>query len=401
MGMIQRAQDEALGVYVSVPFCRAKCTFCNFASGVGNERAVASYLEALVREIERARQEAAAMGAVLPERVDTVYFGGGTPSLLAPDQLTRIFAALRDVFAMDAAAEITMEAAPGQIPDDLLERAMREGVNRVSLGVQTFVDREAAAVGRTHSGANCLAEFARLRAAGIADVGADLIAGLPLQTAESWERSLDALADAELAHASVYMFEVDEDSRLGAEVLRGGTRFGARDTGGEELAAAMYERACVRLPAMGFAQYEISNFARVGFASRHNRKYWERAPYVGFGLDAHSMLRHESGGDLRFANGDELAGYGFGARTVPQRIGTGAAFEESLFLGLRVVAGVRVEQLTERFGAERVRSVRGVVREMVEGGLMRDEGDRWALTVRGRLVSNEVFGRLLEDAVTA
>ena len=285
-----RAKDEKLGLYVSVPFCRAKCSFCNFASGVSNDATIARYLTKLVAEIEGARAASERMGAVMPERVDTVYFGGGTPSLLQPEQLSGVFAALRRNFVVERDAEITLEAAPGQIGEAVLEAFQREGGNRVSLGVQSFVDRESAAVGRSHTGESCVAEFARLRAAGVLDVGADLIAGLPYQTAESWEVSLAAAAEVELQHVSAYMLEVDEDSRQGREVLEGGSRFHAQGVGSDELAAELYERACEALPLAGFAQYEISNFAREGFQSRHNRKYWTRSTVswrgAGCALDA-------------------------------------------------------------------------------------------------------------------
>ena len=384
-------------MYVSVPFCRAKCSFCNFASGVGTEAAVERYVTSLTAEIRAARSEMARMGAVLPERADTVYFGGGTPSLLQPGQVRAIFAALRDVVSVERDAEITLEAAPGQIAPEVLEAFQREGMNRISLGVQSFVDRECSAVGRLHTGEECLREIARLQAAGVRNVGVDLIAGLPYQTRASWEQSLEAAAGAGLAHASVYLFEIDEDSRLGAEVLRGGERMHAPAVASEELAAELYERACEVLPASGLVQYEISNFAREGFRSRHNRRYWTRAPYVGFGLDAHSMLRRVDGGDMRFANTDELGSYGLAGRTLPQIVDADAAFEESVFLGLRMVDGVDVAELRTRFG-ERVEGVCGAVRELVQGGVMVDDDGRWKLTARGRLVSNDVFGEILSAA---
>ena|SRR6185312_7276265 len=396
-----------LGVYISVPFCRAKCSFCNFASGVASEKRIAAYVEMLCAEIDAAPAIAAGLGAELPRVVDTVYFGGGTPSLLAPVQMRAIFAALRRSFAVRDDAEITMEAAPGQISDEALAEAMRLGVNRVSLGVQSFVDRESAAVGRTHTGASCLAEIARLQAAGISDVGVDLIAGLPYQTAESWLESLETALDAGLTHLSVYMLEVDEDSRLGLEVLAGGVRYHAHGVPSDEISAALYEQACQFLAQTEFRQYEISNFARAGRQSRHNRKYWERKPYFGFGLDAHSMLegqglgiREQGLGAVRFANVDELPDYGaaaWGGNVV--RVGEDEAFEESVFLGLRLSEGVDVAALRERFGDARVSACETDVRDMVDGGLMESGDGRWKLTLRGRMVSSEVFGRLLEVRV--
>jgi len=315
--------------------------------------------------------------------------------LLSPEQLREVFETLRRRFEIEDGAEITLEAAPGQIADEVLAEAMRLGVNRVSLGVQSFVDRESAAVGRTHTGQECLREIARLRATGLNEVGADLIAGLPYQTAESWEYSLGVACGAGLTHLSVYMLEVDEDSRLGREVLGGGLRLHAPKVPRDEASAEFYERACAVLPANGFEQYEISNFAGVGHQSRHNRKYWERAPYVGFGLDAHSMLLADSGA-VRFANADELKGYGsgtWGGDVV--RVRVDEAFEESVFLGLRLNEGLGVGALRERFGSVRVDACEEAVAEVVEGGMMEARDGRWFLTLRGRVVSSEVFGRLL------
>jgi len=395
-----------LGVYVSVPFCRAKCSFCNFASGVSTAERVAAYVRRLCAEIEDVGAKAARLGVSLPRAVDTVYFGGGTPSLLETEQLRAIFAALRCRFDVARDAEITLEAAPGQIDEELLEEALRLGVNRVSLGVQSFVDRESAAVGRTHTGDECLREIARLRARGVAEVGADLIAGLPYQTRESWRMSLEAARAADLTHLSVYLLEIDEGSRLGREVLGGGARMHAPAVASEELAAELYEDACGFLEARGLAQYEISNFARRAGANegahqaRHNRKYWERAPYVGFGLDAHSMLLRADGSAVRFANGDEIAEYegGAGEKQVVE-VGEREAFEESVFLGLRLNEGVAVGALRQRFARTWVEDCEARVRELAREGLMLIEDGRWRLTMRGRLVSSEVFGELLAVGV--
>ena len=388
--------NESLGVYVSVPFCRAKCSFCNFASGVGKAGEMDAYVTRLCAEIEDSGAAAERLRARLPRSVDTIYFGGGTPSLLAPAQLQQVFAVLRRSFDVAADAEITLEAAPGQIADEVLDAAMKLGVNRVSLGVQSFVDRECAAVGRLHTGEDCLREIGRLRAAGVAEVGADLIAGLPHQTAASWEQSLDAAVGCGLTHLSVYLLEIDEDSRLGREVMAGGQRFHAHGVPQEELAVELYERACTRLPEGGFLQYEISNFARTGSRSRHNVKYWQRAPYVGFGLDAHSMLFADDGA-VRFANADELGNYGLpGSRGELTTVGEREAFEETVFLGLRMCDGLAAEGLRAGFPREWITPFEDAARELVRDGLMVQQDGCWRLTMRGRLVSNEVFGHLLE-----
>ena len=398
--MAREYSADAVGIYLSVPFCRAKCSFCNFASGVGTAGALDAYVAQLCAEIRAVGVTVDALGAALPRRVDSVYFGGGTPSLLEPEPLRKIFAALRDEFAIEADAEITLEAAPGQIEDAVLDEAMRLGVNRVSLGVQSFVDRECTAVGRLHTGEECAREIRRLRERGVRDVGADLIAGLPYQTRESWQRSLEVAgelaAKGALTHLSVYLLEIDEDSRLGREVLGGGARIHAPAVASDDLAVELYEMACEFLPGVGFAQYEISNFAMEGFQSQHNRKYWERKPYLGVGLDAHSMLRTGEGA-VRFANADELSAYdGSGAADVTH-VGEREAFEESLFLGLRMCEGVAVSELKPEFVAE----CEDAVMELAREGLMAVEGGKWKLTQRGRLVSNEVFGRLLEEAVVS
>ena len=387
--------DPTLGVYVSVPFCRAKCSFCNFASGVSSPAAMDSYIAKLCAEISTAAATAARLDATLPRIVDTLYFGGGTPSLLEPAQLRRIFAALRHNFEITADAEITLEAAPGQISDAVLDEARQLGVNRISLGVQSFVDRESSAVGRSHTERDCVREIVRLQSAGVPEVCADLIAGLPYQTITSWQHSLDVATSIGLTHLSIYMLEIDEDSRLGREVIAGGPRFHAHGVPTDESSAQLYEAACAWLPQHGFAQYEISNFAATHHQSRHNRKYWLRAPYIGFGLDAHSMLLRANGA-VRFANPDELVRYA--TETIPSApvevVGL-AAFEEAIFLGLRLNEGVSLSQLRRDFPSEFVNPAEDAVRELICDGLMIEHNDRWQLTLHGRLVSNDVFTNLL------
>ncbi len=393
---------ETLGVYLSVPFCKAKCTFCNFASDVFAPGRMAGYVARVCKEIGSARGRAAGMGAELPEVVDTVYFGGGTPSLLGAGEFRALFAALREEFVVAADAEITLECAPGQLAEETLDELLLQGVNRMSLGVQSFVDAEAAAVGRLHTGAMCEGEIARLRAAGIGNMSVDLIAGLPGQTEASWRTSVERAMATGVPHVSVYMFELDAESRLGREALAGGGRYGAGRLPDEEAVADWYGTGCGWLRAAGVEQYEISNFARAGFQSKHNVKYWRREAYLGFGLDAHSMLRARAGA-VRFANADELDGYmdeGPFARVKasPEVIGREAAFEETLFLGLRMNVGVSLEGLRREFG-ELVNGASDVLRDLAGAGLVRIAGERVALTARGRLMSNEVFERLMVETV--
>jgi oxygen-independent coproporphyrinogen III oxidase len=391
-------QNQTLGVYVSVPFCRAKCSFCNFTSGVSSPASIDSYVTELCAEIDSAPAKAARLNANLPRTVDTLYFGGGTPSLLETAQLRRIFAALHQNFHIASDAEITLEAAPGQIADDVLDEAQHLGVNRISLGVQSFIDSESAAVGRSHTERDCIREIVRLQAAGVSEVCADLIAGLPYQTTSSWQHSLDVSTSIGLTHLSIYMLEIDEDSRLGREVIAGGRRFHADGVPADEFSAEFYETACTWLPQHGFPQYEISNFAAAQHQSRHNRKYWERVPYLGFGLDAHSMLFRENGA-VRFANSDELLLYATEASPLTLFDVQGRdAFEETIFLGLRLNEGLCLSQLRKNFPSGFFIPTDEAAHELMRDGLMIERDDHWQLTLRGRLISNDVFTNLLMGA---
>ncbi len=390
---------DSLGLYLSVPFCKGKCTFCNFASDAFPAERMPAYVLQLCEEIAEARGFAGRHGLVVPPVVDSVFLGGGTPTLLSASQMRAVFVALRQHFELAPDAEITVEAAPGQIADDMLGALVECGVNRISLGVQSFVDREAQAVGRSHTGASCLEELRRLRAAGVRNLNVDLIAGLPLQTAASWAESLRQAVESGVEHMSVYMLEVDEDSRLGRELIGPGVRYGAHAAPGESLVADLYAQACETLDSAGLRQYEISNFARSGCESRHNCKYWTRAPYLGFGLDAHSMLLDGAGDAVRFANGEELDAYiaGEPEREV-DRIDRLAAWEETVFLGLRLVEGLSLSELRQSHTREWVVAFEAQARELARDGLMRVEDDRVMLTQRGRIVSSSVFGELLAAA---
>ena len=275
--------------------------------------------------------------------VDSIYLGGGTPTVLEARQLQRIFDAVREQFSVAPDAEVTVECAPGTLAPGVVEALLSCGVNRVSLGVQSFVDAEAAAVGRLHKRSTVLQDIARLRAAGIANINIDLIAGLPHQTADTWQESLTETLATGASHVSVYMLEVDEDSRLGRELIAGGTRYHAHFVPDEEATADFYLAACEQLEAAGIAQYEISNFARAGSQSRHNLKYWTRQPYLGFGVDAHSMLASASpeAEAVRFATADVLEKYVAGSPLQQNSVvSRAAALEEAFFLGLRLNRGV-------------------------------------------------------------
>ncbi len=395
--------DNALGVYFSIPFCRSKCTYCNFASGVYPASEHGRYVARLTEDLNAAGKWAERMGVDLPRRVDTIYLGGGTPSLLEPELLARLFAGIRAEFDVDTDAEITVECAPGQLADAALEALAAARVNRVSLGVQSFVDSEAHGSGRLHSRAMVEEDMRRLRAAGIANLNVDLIAGLAGQTASSWDESLHALLDSRAPHASVYMLEVDEESRLGRELLAGGARYHAGLVPSDDAIAAMYMRGIEFLGEAGLDQYEISNFSRTGRQSRHNLRYWQRRPYLGVGLDASSMLKEpgDSGERyvLRSAMTADLKAYLDGSEP-PETAWLSPArqHEEAWFLGLRLNVGVNAAALEREFGHAMVEPALETVARLADDGLLVSDGGIVRLTERGRLLSNEVFQEFLQAA---
>jgi oxygen-independent coproporphyrinogen-3 oxidase len=395
------SSDVHSALYLSVPFCRTKCSFCNFASGVFSRELFDRYITRLEQSIANAPALAAEFGAEFDPLLDSIYLGGGTPSVLAPDQLNRLFTAISGVFRLSPSAECTVEVAPGTLSDEVLAVLQSAGVNRVSLGVQSFVDQESRSVGRLHSRDITLRDVARLRDADIHEISVDLIAGLPYQTRESWGQSLDELISLAVPHASVYMLEVDDDSRLGRELIAGGTRYHAHHVPDEELTVALYERACQRLNSAGIAQYEISNFARDGHQSRHNLRYWQRFPYFGFGVDAHSMLAAPTPSDpnraVRIANPDSLEAFLAGAAPEQTMVSEKQAIEETYFLGLRMNCGVELLAVEQRFGAATVDVYREAIADMVQTELLALEDGWLRLTPRGRLLSNEVFEAFLRD----
>jgi len=357
------------GVYISYPFCWQKCTYCNFASGVFGQTVADNYLVALRTEIERHEWM---------WRPETLYLGGGTPGNLETGGLSSILSAVPGAPWIEA----TIEAAPGSItaPKALAWKAL--GINRVSLGVQSFVTRELSRTGRRHDAETVEREVAILRAAGIDNFNLDLIAGLPGQTPEGWLESLEWIARLEAPHVSVYMLEIDEDSRLGKEILHGGARYGAADVPSEDAIVEFYESAVKQLARLGLRRYEISNFARPGLESRHNLKYWRLEPYAGFGSDAHSF-----DGTIRSQNVETPAEYvarmerGESPRAEARAADIG---EEKFFVGLRLSEGVQI------LPRERSR-YEAPIRRFCEAGLLEWENETLRLTAKGILLSNEVF----------
>jgi len=391
----------ALGIYISVPFCRTKCSYCNFASDVFSRMVFERYADRVCGDLHNASHTAEEMGGTIDPDTDSIYLGGGTPTMLDAGQLSRIFAAVREWFDVSPDAEITVECAPGTLDPKVLESLLRGGVNRVSLGVQSFIDAEVAAVGRVHQRATVLDDIARLRAAGIENLNIDLIAGLPHQTSESWHQSLQETIASGVPHVSVYMLEVDEDSRLGRELIAGGTRYHAHFVPDDEATADFYSAACEALNSAGITQYEISNFARDGFESRHNLKYWTRQPYLGFGVDAHSMLFSANAPveAVRFSTADALEKYLAGSPLQRTPVNRTNALEETFFLGLRLNRGIDLQQAKNTFGPI-VEEFQPIIDDLVNSGLLQRYESVIQFTPRGRLLSNEVFQAFLVSAGT-
>jgi putative oxygen-independent coproporphyrinogen III oxidase len=386
-----------LGIYISVPFCRTKCSYCNFASDVFSKAVFARYVDRVCADIANSGKTAADAGATIGRQVDSIYLGGGTPTILDVAQLRRIFDAVRAEFTVLPDAEVTVECAPGTLTPESLDGLLACGVNRVSLGVQSFIDAEAAAVGRLHKRATVLEDIARLLAAGIANINVDLIAGLPHQTAVSWSTSVEETIATGAPHVSVYMLEVDEDSRLGRELIAGGKRYHAHFVPDEDATADFYLAGCEKLETAGVKQYEISNFCRAGLESRHNLKYWTRQPYFGFGVDAHSMLASASPAAeaIRFAVPDGLEKYVSGSPLQRTEVTSEAALEESFFLGLRLNRGVDLRAIAAKYGTRAVQGKLPTIAQLVGDGLIDRGDDCIRLTSRGRLLSNEVFQAFL------
>src|SRR5258706_2658570 len=334
-----------LGIYVQVPFCQTKCTYCNFHTGVVSSARFAPYVGCVCGEIAGHRGLYEGAGIVLPAGladavVDTIYIGGGTPSLLDAGHLRRIVDAIRENFVAEL-TEVTLEADPETVTAEKASAWVAAGLSRISFGVQSFCDEELKAAGRMHRRADVYRAAAILRGAGIGNISFDLIVGLPKQTRATWRESLDSLVELAPEHVSVYLLEVDEGSRLGAELLRGGRRYSAGDVPGDDEMAEFYDAACSVLGAAGYEHYEISNWGRAGFASRHNLKYWRREAYLGFGAGAHSFS-----GTERWANAHDAADYvnAITAGRLPveqvEKLTAESALEEELFLGLRQLGGI-------------------------------------------------------------
>jgi len=411
----------SLGVYIQVPFCQTKCTYCNFHTGVVSRERFEPYVRAVCREIadsaramdcsegheltaeaqsaQRISRKAARSPQGTP--VDTVYFGGGTPSLLDPAGLEEIIGALRKAFSFAGEPEVTLEADPETITLGKASAWRAAGFNRISLGVQSFNDGELRAAGRMHRRDDIYRAVEFLRAAGLANISMDLIAGLAHQTRSTWDASLGELLVLGPEHVSIYMLEIDEGSRLGKEAIAGGARYGAAAIPPDDDIAAFYESACKRLAEAGYEHYEISNWALPGFRSRHNLKYWRREAYLGLGAGAHSF-----DGRARWANIHDAAQYaaciekGIGAREQVEAVTPEQALDEEFFLGLRQLEGIDIARIEAVYGGDglrdRVASLRERIADLQRQGLVELDGTRLRLAADRLTVSNEVFVSLLD-----
>jgi oxygen-independent coproporphyrinogen-3 oxidase len=386
-----------LGVYLQVPFCQTKCTYCNFHTGPVSKSLYDPFVDAVVREIEmRSRSTpewlpgSAGTPACAPT-VDTVYIGGGTPSLLEPSALARVLASLQAGFSCDW-KEVTLEADPETITAEKAAAWRAAGFNRVSLGSQSFDDTELKAAGRMHRRTDIFEAINTLRASGFENISCDLIAGLPHQTTASWQNSISELLGLRPEHISIYMMEIDEGSRLGREVLAGGSRYSADALPTDDAMAEFYELACDQLATAGYQHYEISNWALPGHESLHNLKYWRREPYLGLGAGAHSF----SGKD-RWANAHDAAAYvnALQQGRIPseqlEHVGAKEALNEELFLGLRLLEGIDFAAIERRYNVSLAERLDGLRR----AGLLELEGTRARLSPARLAVSNEVFVELL------
>ena len=378
---------------MQVPFCQTKCTYCNFHTGVFSRDLYTPYVEAVCREVAeypRLLQESG-IAEVPHAVVDTVYFGGGTPSLLDPKGLAGILDAMRAGFECKF-EEVTLEADPETITREKAAAWRVAGFNRISMGVQSFQDTELKAAGRMHRREDVSRATDVLREAGFHNISFDLIAGLPHQTHDGWDESVARLLALTPEHVSIYLMEIDESSRLGLEVLTGGTRYSASALPDDDSMAAFYERACARLSEAGYLHYEISNWGLPGFESRHNLKYWQRQPYCGFGAGAHSF-----NGRQRWANAHDPAGYvaaiSQGKFSIEQLadVSRDDALEEELFLGLRQLAGIDLARIESEYNA----NLQPRVEELRAQGLVEWDGTRLRLAPDRLTVSNEVFVNLL------
>jgi len=392
------------GIYIHIPFCRSRCSYCDFATGAYEGQLAARYVSALTEEISNFKltPTSADLGATIgamrlgdardgneaAHDVDTIYFGGGTPSLLTPAQVERILRAVRERFRVAPEAEVTLEMNPGTVTLETTREFRAAGVNRASFGLQTFDDEQLRRLGRTHTADDARRTLSVLREAGFDNVSFDLIAGLPGQTLAQWSENMDAALALRPAHLSLYLLEVHAGTPLAEQIGQG--RWPQPDA---DVAAEMYQLLISATRAAGYEHYEISNFCLAGREARHNLKYWTNAPYYGFGSSAHSY----DGARLRWSNERDAARYielietRGGARVETNELTPHDAGAEALFLGLRLMRGVDLHAHQTQFGTDVRREYADDLSRFREAHLIELDGDLLRLTPSGVLLSNEVF----------
>lgn len=388
--------SNRLGLYIHVPFCLSKCSYCHFASGVFPGSLIKPYFGALRREVEGLPELSQKLNAketgAADWVIDTIFVGGGTPSLVDGREIGQALEWIRSTFSLAHVPEITLEVNPGTLTDDKLDCYREAGVNRISLGVQTFQDRLLKKVGRSHSAADSISTVEMCRRKGIDNLNVDLIAGLPGQTEDDWQENLSRVAALSPEHLSLYLLEIHEDAHLGKREGLAGASLPDDDQ-----VAAWYQESVDWLGSAGWEQYEISNFCKPGRQSRHNLKYWTDQPFVGLGCGAHSYWAGERWGNerdpVRYV---ELLEDGEPATTFRSEISPGKHLEEVIFLGLRLNAGLDLWRCRRQFGFDLRDRFGRELSQLVQEGLIEIQGDRLKLTARGRLFSNEVFVQFMQ-----
>lgn len=370
----------AAGLYIHIPFCSSRCSYCDFATGLYQQELAERYVRALVADIRSSRY--------FGDSVDTIYFGGGTPSLLAPAQLELILATVHDCFKIDPKSEITLEINPGSVNQEKLRAFRSLGVNRASFGAQTFDDAELAKLGRSHTTADTLKTFADLRSVAFENVSFDLIAGLPGQTLDGWQRNIRQALELRPEHLSFYLLEVHSGTPLAEHIRRG-----IQPEPDDDLAGVMYEWMLEQAAGAGYEHYEISNLCRPGFHSRHNVKYWSAEPYYGFGCSAHAY----DGATRRWSNHRDVLKYvvaienGESPVVDEQQLSQSDVKAEAVFLGMRLMQGVDLRRYRESFGVDLRDEHADDLDRFCKAGLLELDGDLIRLTRTGALLSNEVF----------
>jgi oxygen-independent coproporphyrinogen-3 oxidase len=379
--------SEPAGIYLHIPFCSTRCHYCNFATGGYEAELAERYVTALATEIERA----ALARPEMERQVETIYFGGGTPTTLRVDQLAGLLDRCREQFTVLPDAEITVEANPGSVDEAYLTGLRAGGFNRISFGVQSFDDRELAMIGRSHSSDEARRAVVMARGAGFGNISLDLIAGLPEQRMETWQRNIAEIFALEPDHLSVYLLELYRDAPLQHRIERGELQ--AID---DESTVSMYYELVDAAARRGFDQYEISNWSRPGFESRHNLKYWTGAPYWAFGISAAGY-----DGQSRWANERNIHRYleliDSGANPVAEETPlTGEDRQsEAIFLRLRLREGVDLEAHRVRFGVQITAQYREEIERLRDAGLIEIDESHLRISNAGKVLANEVFAAFI------